>query len=296
MDNKFAIVTFVVGRNHLDIFEIVKPSWVAYAGKCKADLVVVDDYVDRASLGGRAPMWQKLLVVNLPMLRKYEQVLFLDVDILINPDSPSIFDTDTRGKVGIVRHQALFYPEIATIQHLRYLKLMGASEKGPEAAEQIGKCFVDYYSNYGLSLASTLIFNTGVMLFSPSIQGQFFEGIYHKYEMDAFDQEQTALNYELIDNENYIELDFRFNAQVGAILSRDYPFLHLTDEQAVRYLSNANFCDVSFLCLNNVIELNYFAHFSGLKWPFLVIESGVRDGFTPVNFKDAAKKIWGANS
>jgi len=296
MDNKLAIVTFVVGRNHLDIFEIVKPTWVAYAEKCKADLVIVDDYVDRMSLGGRAPMWQKLLVLNLPILRKYKQVLFLDIDILINPNSPSIFDIDTRGKVGIVRHQSLFYPEIANIQHRRYLKLMRASEKGTKAAEQIENCFVDYYSRYGLSLASTLIFNTGVLLFSPSIQGQFFEGIYHKYERDAFDQEQTPLNYELIVNDNYLELDFRFNAQVGAILSRDYPFLNLTDEQAVRYLSNTNFCDVSFLCLNNVIELNYFAHFSGLKWPFLIIENSVKDGFAPINFQDVAEKIFGANS
>ena len=121
---EYAIVTFVVGENYTDIFNIVKSSWQNYANKCEADLIVMDDYIDYNSLNGRSPIWQKLLLINSPHLKKYKKVCYLDSDIYINSKSPSVFEVNVFNKVGVVRHESLFYPQSHVIQYERWIKLI----------------------------------------------------------------------------------------------------------------------------------------------------------------------------
>lgn len=60
---------------------------MAYAKKCHADFRFIDDYIDKDKK--RDIYSQKLLIPD--YLREYEQVLFLDLDIIISPDCPDIF-------------------------------------------------------------------------------------------------------------------------------------------------------------------------------------------------------------
>jgi len=268
----YAIVTFVTGENYVDIFNLVKNSWQKYADKCEADLIVINEYIDFNSLKGRSVIWQKLLLANAPQLKKYKRVCYLDSDIYINSESPSIFDIDIFEKVGVVRHESIYYPDNEKIHNKRHLKVWDVANRDAITAEKIKNIFTDYYSNYGLKLDSELKFNAGVLVFNPQLHGEFFANIYYKYVNDAFDQDQTAINYELITNNLYNEIDMRFNAQLGGILSQYYPFLNFMDDKAVKFLNYSTFSSLAMMCLANIIEINYFIHFAGLRWPFLILE------------------------
>ena len=276
---EFAIVTFVVGKHYTEIFNIVKSSWQNYAKKCEADLIVIDDYIDYNSLNGRSPIWQKLLLINFPQIKKYKKVCYLDSDIYINTKSPSVFKVNVFNKVGVVRHESLFYPQSHVIQFNRWLKLMDVTKKDQLEADRIRNIFKNYYKNYNLKLNTDLKFNAGVLLFDPNLHGEFFNEIYNKYEKDAFDQDQTAVNFELIKNDLYYEIDPRYNAQVGGILSHDYPFLYFMDDKGFDYLNNITYCNLAMVCLANIIEINYFIHFAGVRWPLLILEQLPDDYF-----------------
>jgi len=275
----YALVTFVVGEEYADLFNIVKYSWKKYADKCNADLIIVNDYLDYSSLKGRSPIWQKLLLVNTQKLKKYKTVCYLDSDIYINSESPSIFDNDISDKIGVVRHESIFYPNNEIIHNKRHLEVWDVANRDPVIAGKIINLFKTYYSNYGLKLDDELKFNAGVLLFNPQLHGTFFENIYYKYINDAFDQDQTAINYELITNNIYQEIDNRFNAQLGGIFSQYYPFLNFMDGKAVKFLKCPIFRNLSMMCLANVIEINYIIHFAGLRWPFIVLEQLLSNGF-----------------
>ena len=275
----YALVTFVVGEGYTDLFNIVKQSWQKYADKCNADLIIVNDYIDYSSLNGRSPIWQKLLLVNAKQLKKYKTVCYLDSDIYINSESPSIFENEISDKIGVVRHESIFYPDNEKIHNKRYLKVWDVANRDPVTAGKIKNLFTTYYSNYGLKLDDELKFNAGVLLFNPQLHGNFFENIYYKYINDAFDQDQTAINYELIKNDIYQEIDNRFNAQLGGVFSQYYPFLYFMDDKAVKFLKYPIFRNLSMMCLANVIEINYIIHFAGLRWPFIVLEQLLSNGF-----------------
>lgn len=293
---EFAIVTFVVGEQYTEIFNIVKSSWQNYAKKCEADLIVIDDYIDYNSLNGRSPIWQKLLLINSPHIKKYKKVCYLDSDIYINTKSPSVFKVNVFNKVGVVRHESLFYPQSHVIQFNRWLKLMDVTKKDQFVADRIRNIFKNYYSNYNVELNTDLKFNAGVLLFDPNLHGELFNEIYNKYAKDAFDQDQTAVNYELIKNNLYYEIDSRYNAQVGGILSHDYPFLHFMDDKGVDYLSNLFYCNLAMMCLANIIEINYFIHFAGVRWPLLILEQLPDDFFeNEIEYDFLLKKLINTN-
>jgi hypothetical protein len=293
---EYAIVTFVVGENYTDIFNIVKSSWQNYANKCEADLIVMDDYIDYNSLNGRSPIWQKLLLINSPHLKKYKKVCYLDSDIYINSKSPSVFEVNVFNKVGVVRHESLFYPQSHVIQYERWIKLMDVTKKDQFIADRIRNVFKNYYANYDLRLHTNLKFNAGVLLLDPNLHGELFNKIYNKYAKDAFDQDQTAVNYELIKNNLYHEIDLRYNAQLGGILSHSYPFLHFMDDKGIDYLNNSTYCNLAMMCLANIIEINYFIHFAGLRWPLLILEQLPDDYFdNEIDYHFFLKKLINTN-
>ena len=274
--NDKAIVTFVIGKNYIEIFNIVKHTWEIYAKKCNADLIVFNDYINKDSLNERSAIWQKLLLANSEKLKKYKKVCYLDSDIYININSPSIFEINTSGKIGVVLHESLFYPECKKIINERWLQLMGADE---ESKSRLQNVLENYYENFGLILKTNLKFNAGVLVFDPNLHGQFFEKIYWNYPKDAIDQDQTAVNFELIKNELYQEIDLRFNAQIGVILSYNYPYLNFTDDKGIRNLSNKIFCQFALMCILNIVETNYFTHFAGVRWPMLLLDHITTDLF-----------------
>jgi hypothetical protein len=78
-----AIVTLIDGANYEELAKLALPLMRSYAQRCKADLVILDN-----KIGLPVPHYAKLQLRTLD----YDQVLFLDIDILVNPIAPDIFD------------------------------------------------------------------------------------------------------------------------------------------------------------------------------------------------------------
>ena len=51
------------------------------------------------------------------------------------------------------------------------------------------------------------------------------------------------------------------------------------DGKGVHYLNNSTYCNLAMICLANIIEINYFIHSAGLRWPLLILEQFPDDCF-----------------
>jgi len=86
---KRALVTLAIGASFEKLGRVTHPSLIAYANKCNAEFIVIDSprYIEKLKL----MTYEKLQVWEY-LDGRYEQILFVDTDILIAPDAPSLFD------------------------------------------------------------------------------------------------------------------------------------------------------------------------------------------------------------
>jgi len=91
---KKAILTIVNGEKYGEIWKRVEPYFVAYAEKCNAELIVMSE--------GQVPSahWLKFSIYDL-LHKQFDRIAFIDADILIRPDTPSLFDIVPEDSFGI---------------------------------------------------------------------------------------------------------------------------------------------------------------------------------------------------
>jgi len=87
--SKRALVTLATGDFYIRMGEITIPLMRSYAKRCGVDFVVIDTPRVQVQYG-LPPRYDKFQVYEL--LKEYDQIAFLDNDILVVPDAPSIFD------------------------------------------------------------------------------------------------------------------------------------------------------------------------------------------------------------
>jgi ADP-heptose:LPS heptosyltransferase len=178
--NKKAILTIVSGEKYHKIWEKVEPYFVAYSEKCDAELIVMKEG-DVPS-----PHWLKFSIYDL-LHKEYDRVAFIDADILIRLDTPSLFDIVPEDTLGIF-NEGYYTPR--------------------------GVCIYEVKKVYNVDLKNWNgkdYFNTGVMVVSRchrhvfKIQGNI------KQLRNAYG-EQTYLNMRIIQAEIRIHyLNFNFN-------------------------------------------------------------------------------------
>jgi hypothetical protein len=101
---KKALVTLAVWDRFIRDFErFCHKGWKAYADNHGLDLIVLDAALDDSPRArSRSEAWQKCLVMSHPKARIYDQIAWVDADILINPKSPDIFASVPVELVGAV--------------------------------------------------------------------------------------------------------------------------------------------------------------------------------------------------
>jgi hypothetical protein len=83
--NKTAVITIAAGESHQKLLSITFPTLSAYANKINSDLIIISE-----GLSNENP---KKLKFNLfRYLDDYERILYLDVDIAVNPRCPNLFE------------------------------------------------------------------------------------------------------------------------------------------------------------------------------------------------------------
>lgn len=82
-----AVVSIAFGDAYSKVAELSHPTFAAYAKRCDADYVVIRNRVFRDNIH---PHWEKLRIGS--MLEWYDRVIYLDTDMIVASDAPSLFE------------------------------------------------------------------------------------------------------------------------------------------------------------------------------------------------------------
>lgn len=208
MGDRAVCVMCVGGGRYRRQYELVRDNIAAYARKCGADFVPIERPIDPAMR--RDVYSQKLLIPD--YLRGYEQVLFLDLDILISPRCPSVFDLMPEG-VGLMA-------EVNPRSSKRFRKIYADNERVLRETVQ------DYFASRGFAPGEGLVgnINGGVLLFRPRLVADMFREYYEsgksQGEHTAF--EEAPMAYLTQTAGIFSELDYKFNCMPYFEVGNDY--------------------------------------------------------------------------
>ncbi len=248
-----ALVTLAIGKRFRDRWNLIcRDNWQAYADRHGYDLICIEDPLDDSERArARSPAWQKCLILSQPFVGEYERVVWLDSDILINPDAPDVGAGLPKGRVGAV-------DEFASPTREDYRRILG---KLYEYWEAHSIPFVRnetpeaYYSASGLTPSFQSVVQTGVLVLSPEHHRTILESVYSSYEETRgpeWNYEMRPLSYELLKADAVTWLDPRFNAIWGSYKMSEFPFLldHPGHDRAAE-------------CVGRALQKVYFLHFAG---------------------------------
>ena len=104
VSGRTAIVTLAVGAEYERQWRTAcERNWATYAERHGYDVICLTeplDLSDRAA--SRSPSWQKLLVLGQPFAADYDRVIWVDADMLFNPEAPALVDGIPAERVGAV--------------------------------------------------------------------------------------------------------------------------------------------------------------------------------------------------
>ena len=179
---RLAILTIVSGEKFEKIWKRTQPFFENYADKIGADLIVLSDATNVPS-----PHWIKFAIYEF-LKKDYDRVAFIDADILIRPDAPSIFDEVPEDKFGIF-NEGRFTPRALYLYEIMQV--------------------------YGMDLPKwdkSSYYNTGVMVVSRA-QRHIFSPVKDWKPLRNSFGEQTYLNYRLFDSDVEVqELEYTFKS------------------------------------------------------------------------------------
>lgn len=156
---KRVVVTLSIGkRSH---FSVTRVPMLAYAQRANAELVVVDSYAHPC-----LAQWNSTLragsnshFMKLPLLQyfltHYDQVMFLDDDVLLSPHAPDLFDQVPCDAVGAIV-EGYHKPGWHAMHGRSYCELYGLASSHPELCGSPA------------ATKKIRIFNSGVMVLSKA--------------------------------------------------------------------------------------------------------------------------------
>ena len=83
---KKAIVTLAIGEDYINRWRaFCEPNWKAYAKKYGYELIIFDKPLDNSiRASSRSAAWQKCLILDQVAVNKFDRVVWMDSDIVIN--------------------------------------------------------------------------------------------------------------------------------------------------------------------------------------------------------------------
>ena len=175
--NHAAIVTLAIGEKHLAYWrQYCERSWRAYAERCGYDLLVLTEPLDSSPrAAARSPAWQKCLVLSQEFSARYQQIIALDCDIVINDAAPPITEQSPEQRVGGVISGSHIHEDLRAV-------LLSRLRGQPLAYEPGLRLWQDdqarHYALQGFETMFAGIVQTGVLVVSPRHHREIFEDVY----------------------------------------------------------------------------------------------------------------------
>ncbi|OQY97258.1 MAG: hypothetical protein B6D41_03890 [Chloroflexi bacterium UTCFX4] len=226
MNRVQALVTLAPEGKDFDTWQkYCEQNWREYAERCGYDLMVLTQPLDSSERARtRKYAWQKCLLLEQEWASQYEQIVWLEPNILINPTTPSIAQGVPLERVGAVTYfsnpSRVFFVQ-ANRRGAEYWVRHRANtlyENSPR----------EYYLNWGLPPSEVdEVAHTGVLVLSPRHHRQLLRNVYDRYEDKgaSWHHEMRPLSYELLRADCVHWLDARFNLIWLMEKFLHYPFL-----------------------------------------------------------------------
>lgn len=268
MMKRKAIFTILHGEKYLQTWrQYCEPSWRAYAARHAYDIVLITEPIRRLhDLSVRPIHWQKLFIPRHPEAARYEDIVFLDADIIVNyHHAPCIVAANASNKLGVVAFDRYFDDDLHYHNvFMRKAMFSNITERtqalragiAPGKYTLSGPDCYHTYSEFTTRLDVPRI-NTGVLVMKPALHADFLEQVYHDSFADMQNgalpghYEQSYLAWKLFQSGLYQLLDERFNRIAFIEWALHYPFTFTADNP---YLLRA--------CFTTMLSNAYFLHFA----------------------------------
>ena len=249
-----AIVILAIGDEYLAYWrKYCEASCRAYAAKHNYDLILICEPLDNSPRAqARSPAWQKCLVLSQDFSQKYERIVSLDGDIVINSqEAPRITDQSPVDRVGGVISGSHIHEDLRGVLADRLGYSRGEYARGLRNWESMQKLA---YAYHGLKPLPSVI-QTGVLVASPVHHRSIFESIYvaPEYHVSRC-YEQVPLSHALLTRDLFCAIDTRFNSVFHETALVHYPYLL---DKGLPNLDFAVYC-----ALTTELANNFFLHFA----------------------------------
>ena len=234
---KVCLVTICIGEKYLQQYNtLFRPSQEKYAINCGYDFKVITDFISKNNHKNLINM-NKWLLCELDWSNNYDFIIFIDADIIINENTPTIHNEYNFGvKIGVVNQSQ------PTIQ----ARIEGQIHKGFEVTAK------DYYKKHAnLLFDGEHIINSGVLVIQPKIHKKYLSDLVVKFEPDVLKQpnnlhkDQCFFGYQLqVDNMHYF-----MNMKWNALWASNKYYFNTIKKQS--------------LTLQKFYDTNYFIHLAG---------------------------------
>ena len=253
--------TLAIGKKYLRNFEkYTLSSFKLYCKKNDIGLfVITKDLVDKKSNHWKKPEWQKLIAPKIlySKFKKIKNICMIDTDILINTESPNIFEFHKNNTVSVVSiRKYMPYDWKDTTRKIAFLRKKYYSTRYPlDSALNIS--IKNLYKFHKLSPQKDE-YCAGVYVISKN-NFDAFHSYFYKFGRNINSitngGEQTHFNYFIQKYLKINKLDYKFQAQWVFEMANYYPFLYLKKHRKNRNLIAS--------CIDSSMTNNYFLHFAG---------------------------------
>lgn len=269
--NTKALFTLAIGEPYQRMWETYcRPNWEAYACRYGYDIVVVDQLIKHhEDATRRPPHWQKCFILSHPRAGDYEDVVYLDSDILINyRHAPCVVTANRPGYIGAVKFDHYLDDDlnayliaIRKSNFLTYNKRAAMRRADDRPAILPPADFSSYYGLYmpGQDESALPRVNSGLLVMKPAVHRERLETIYMQSFEEARDEwvngdieiDQTFLTWKLLQAGLIHLLDERFNRIAAFEHAIHYPFTLIHPEETLMRM-----------CFTSMLHNSYFLHFA----------------------------------
>ena len=260
-----ALVTLLIGQKYRKRWQtLCESDWRSYASRHGYDLIPIETELDGARRARRrSPAWQKCLVLSQEFSSRYDQIVWVDSDVAIRPDAPSVAQGVPIDTVGAVNERASPTPE--------RFRLADSAQQNLWRKEGVpfvpGETAWEFYAAYGLPATFDEVVQTGVLVLSPRHHRDLLERTYLEYEdrgSAAWNYEMRPLSFEILKAGNVHWLDPRFNLPWGLVKVLDNPDLARVGKPSALLLHPRHPLRPRLAeCARRALEDAYFLHFAG---------------------------------
>ncbi len=247
-----AIVTIATGI-HLRLWEnFAQPFWSQFCLKNGYDLFCFKGPIDKSpKASSRSIAWQKLIVHRESKLKDYDLLIWLDADIIINPEAPDPATKLKGNKIG-----ACLEFDWGNDPQTKHLNLACKNHHKAVLKEQ-GINFESYQKLWGFDPSSGPLINTGFLIYLKNEHAEILDYVYEKFDDTNVPHwgEMVPLSETMHQKNIFQRFDDRYNLlpmiYMSSLLSGD--FWEKPKETGA--------ISIIYRLLND----GYFIHFAGCK-------------------------------